>query len=99
MNNFASSLRLIEATILLWKWFATAGYDLKTLNVYTENTWAMALSYARTLTKAVYSWFKWLQNFKADKETVKAKNIIVRSTTRFIDCKIKQCQKREPIFV
>jgi len=44
-------------------------------------------------------WFKWLQNFKADKETVKAKNIIVHRATRFIDGKIKQYQRREPIFV
>lgn len=44
-------------------------------------------------------WFKWLQNYKAEKEIVKAKNVIVHSATRFIDCKIKQYQGRPPIFV
>jgi transposase-like protein len=44
-------------------------------------------------------WFKWLQNFKAEKETVKAKIIIVHSTTKFLDCRIKQYKGREPIFV
>lgn len=44
-------------------------------------------------------WFKWLQNYKAEKEIVKAQNVIVHSTTKFIDCRIKQYQFREPIFV
>jgi len=44
-------------------------------------------------------WFRWLQNYKTDKETVKTKNIIIHSTTKFLDFMIKHYRGREPIFV
>lgn len=33
-------------------------------------------------------WFKWLQYFNEDKEIIKSKNILVPSTTTFVDTKI-----------
>lgn len=44
-------------------------------------------------------WFKWLQNFKAEKEASKTKNIIVHCTTKFIDCRAKLYRGREPAYV
>lgn len=44
-------------------------------------------------------WFKWIQIFSEDKEIVKSKNIIVHSTTKFADTRIKLYRGREPIYV
>ncbi len=44
-------------------------------------------------------WFKWLQNFKAEKESAKTKNIIIHCTTKFIDCRVIQYRGREPAYV
>lgn len=44
-------------------------------------------------------WFKWLQNFKAEKETIKTKNLIVHSATKFVESKINQYRGRQPVFI
>lgn len=44
-------------------------------------------------------WFKWLQCFSEDKEIIKTKNIIVHSTTNFVDTRINIYKGREPIFI
>lgn len=43
-------------------------------------------------------WFKWLQCFKDDKDIMKSKNIIVHSTTDFVDTRIATYKGREPVF-
>ena len=45
----------------------------------------------------LWHWFKWLQYFNEDKEIIKSKNILVHSTTTFVDTKIVQYKGREPI--
>ncbi len=44
-------------------------------------------------------WFKWLEHFNEDKEIVKSKNILIYSTTSFVDTRISLYKEREPIFV
>ena len=43
-------------------------------------------------------WFKWMQCFKNDKDIIKSKNIIVQSTTNFVDTRIVNYKDRKPIF-
>lgn len=43
-------------------------------------------------------WFKWLQTFNSEKETVRSKNILVHSVTPCVDTRIETYRGREPIF-
>lgn len=44
-------------------------------------------------------WFKRLQYFYEDKEIIKSKNILIHSTTTFVDTKIVKYKGKEPVFV
>lgn len=44
-------------------------------------------------------WFKWLEIFNTEKDTVKSNNLLVQSHTSHIDTKLKDFKVREPIYV
>ncbi len=44
-------------------------------------------------------WFKWLEIFNTDKDTMKSKNLFVQSHTSHTDTKLKDFRVREPIYV
>jgi transposase-like protein len=44
-------------------------------------------------------WFKWLQIFNTEKDTIKSKNLLVQSHTSHIDTKLKDFRVREAIYV
>ena len=44
-------------------------------------------------------WFKWLQIFDTDKETIKAKNFMVQSNVTHSYIKVKDLKNREPAYV
>jgi transposase-like protein len=44
-------------------------------------------------------WFKWLEIFNTEKDTIKSKNLLVQSHTSHIDTKLKDFRVREAIYV
>jgi hypothetical protein len=44
-------------------------------------------------------WFKWLQFFNTDKDTVKTKHLLVQSHTSHSDTKLKDFKIREAIYI
>ena len=44
-------------------------------------------------------WFKWLQTFSTEKETIRTKNFIVQSNVPYSYSKISDFKSRQPIFV
>jgi transposase-like protein len=44
-------------------------------------------------------WFKWLETFLDEKENVKARQLLINSSTKPIDTRIEQYKSREPIYV
>ena len=44
-------------------------------------------------------WFKWLQTFTTEKETVKAKHLIIDSATKMTDTRIQLYKSRLVLFV
>jgi len=44
-------------------------------------------------------WFKWLEIFNTEKDTIKSKNLLVQSHTSRIDTKIKDFSRREAIYI
>lgn len=44
-------------------------------------------------------WFKWLQLFKAEKDVVKGKNILIHSTVPCVDTRIETYKQREATFL
>lgn len=44
-------------------------------------------------------WFKWLQTFIDEKEIVKARQLLINSSTKLTDTKIEQYKTREPIYI
>ncbi|WP_297430281.1 hypothetical protein [Clostridium sp.] len=42
-------------------------------------------------------WFKWLQIFGAEKDTIKSKNLLVQSLTSHTDTRLKDFRVREAI--
>jgi transposase-like protein len=44
-------------------------------------------------------WFKWLQSFLDEKEIVKAKQLLINSSSKLTDTKIEQYKTRKPLYV
>ncbi len=44
-------------------------------------------------------WFKWLEVFNTEKDTVKSKNLLVQSHTCHSDTKLKDFRFREGIYI
>jgi hypothetical protein len=44
-------------------------------------------------------WFKWLEIFNTEKDTIKSKNLLVQSHTSHIDTKLKDFRIREAIYI
>ena len=44
-------------------------------------------------------WFKWLEVFNTEKDTVKSKNLLVQSHTCHSDTKLKDFRFREAIYI
>lgn len=44
-------------------------------------------------------WFKWLQLFSAEKDTLKSKRLLVQSHTSHCDTKLKDFKIREAIYI
>lgn len=44
-------------------------------------------------------WFKWLEIFNTEKDTIKSKNLLVQSHTSHTDTKLKDFRIREAIYV
>ncbi len=49
------------------------------------------------LTNYIY-WFKWLEVFNTEKDTIKSKNILAHSHTSLSDAKLKEIRIREAIY-
>ncbi|WP_346890801.1 hypothetical protein [Clostridium sp. UBA3887] len=49
------------------------------------------------LTNYIY-WFKWLEVFNIEKDTIKSKNILAHSHTSLSDAKLKEIRIREAIY-
>lgn len=44
-------------------------------------------------------WFKWLEIFNTEKDTIKSKNLLVQSHISHTDTKLKHFRSREAIYV
>lgn len=44
-------------------------------------------------------WFKWLQTFTNEKEVIKAKHLLVNSSTKLTDTRLEQYKTREAIYI
>jgi hypothetical protein len=44
-------------------------------------------------------WFKWLEIFNTEKDTIKSKNLLVHSHTSYIDAKLKDFKFKEAVYV
>lgn len=44
-------------------------------------------------------WFKWLEIFNTEKDTIKSKNLLVQSHTSHIDTKLKDFRGSEAIYI
>ena len=45
------------------------------------------------------NWYKWLQSFNDEKETIRTKNLLVHSVVPFVDTRICSYHGRETIFI
>jgi len=44
-------------------------------------------------------WFKWLETFLDEKEIVKARQLLINSSTKLTDTRIHQYRRREPVYI
>lgn len=77
-------------------------YHIQHLNALHSNLKKLMNRFNGAATKYLANymyWFKWLEIFNTEKDTMKSKNLLVQSHTSHIDTKLKDFRFREAIYV
>jgi hypothetical protein len=77
-------------------------YHIQHVNAYHGKLkkWMDRFNGAATKYLANYMyWFKWLEFFGNEKDTIKSKSLLVQSHTSYTDTRLKDFKVMEPIFV
>jgi len=77
-------------------------YHISHVNSIHSNFKKWILRFCGVATKYLANylhWFKWLQTFLDEKEIIKARQLLVNSSTKLTDTRIHQYKTREPIYI